>query len=526
MAALTVSQCLGMLLEDPDSQVALDGLLDALTSGKSERLGQEPIRLIEAARHGHAMRGESWTVGKLIELELEVGAKDPDREAAMWKELGRIRHDELLDDVGSRAAYEKAAALRPGDHEVQDALEQLAQVADNWKDIAKRFSDEAENASDPNLRTSLLVRAASLIWQYKKRGRDKEVDALFREALESDPSDTRAALLYEQTLRAREEWAENAKILLNAAESAKNRDEKLNLYIRAARVFRARLHDRERAANCYERVLDFSPGQPEAMSFLVAYFTEKEEWDHLVAVYEDALRSRQKVDSEQGILLQLGMVQWRMRAKPEDAEPYFARLRKFDPAHPAMLDFYREYLGKSGDEARLLTILGDAQRTSSDTGNKLKLAIEVARAAQDNPATLERGIDAWKAVQRLDPENSEAQGALVDLYRRAGKWNALVEALKADLESKREGSVESRVAILREMVAVYRDRLNLDVMVINTYNAILQILPDDEEALGSLSSTYESLGRWNDLIQVLTRQADATTNNARKVDLYTRVANL
>ncbi len=427
MAPLTVSNYLGLLQEDPDNQQAVDGLRTAISNGESP--GESPVRLLEMARMQHEQRGELRAAAWLIELEAPLISDDPDLEAALFKELGRIRHEELLDDEGAKGAYLRALALRPNDHEVQEAIEQVDQAASNWKEIARRFVEEADDASDASLKTSLLTRAAALIWQYKKRGRDKEVDKLFTRALDADPASTRAARLFAETLRVRERWDELASVLVAAADHARNRDEKLQLYLRAGRVFARRLGDRDRAGSCYERVLDFSPGHEESLRFLVEYFTEREEWDHLVALYEDALRSRQKIESEQGILLQIGMVHWRIRSSPDQAEPYFNRLRKIDPAHPGMLAFYREHLGHK-DDARLLTILGDAQRVAKDSSQKLALAIEVAHAAQVDDSTVERAIDAWKAVQRLDGTNAEAQIALRDLYRRGEKWNALVELIK------------------------------------------------------------------------------------------------
>ena len=85
-----------------------------------------------------------------------------------------------------------------------------------------------------------------------------------------------------------------------------------------------------------------------------------------------------------------------------------------------------------------------------------------------------------------------------------------------------------KVALLRQLIPIYRDkaRLGLDVMVINTYNAILTADPSDGEALEALASTYEATGRWNDLIGVLTRKAEASDDGAQKVELYLRVANL
>ena len=67
----------------------------------------------------------------------------------------------------------------------------------------------------------------------------------------------------------------------------------------------------------------------------------------------------------------------------------------------------------------------------------------------------------------------------------------------------------ARVARLFEVVEIYRDRLRLDVMVINTYNAILKLDPDNQRATDELAAKFRTLGRWNDLIAILTRKCEA-----------------
>ena len=526
MAPLTIANYLGQLQHDPDDQSVFEALREAVTSGDPEILGDNPIRLLEVARTQHEQRGELRAAAWLIEVEAPLIQGDPDLEVALLKELGRLRHEELLDDSGANEVLRRALELRPDDGDVRDTLDQVEQAASNWQQIAQRFVEEAEHASDSSLRTSLLARAASLVWQYKKRGKEKEVDRLFRAALDADPAATQAARLYAETLRIRGQWDALATVLRDAADHAHNRDEKLQLYLRASGTFARRLGREEDAAACYERVLDFAPGHEEALGYLVDYFTEREEWDHLVALYEDALRARQKLESEQGILLQLAMVHWKVRQRPADAEPYFTRLRKIDPAHPGVLAFYRENLGESDEDSqRLLTVLGDALRVA-DADQKPALAIELARAAHASDTTAERAIDAWKAVQRFDPSNQEARTSLRELYGRAGKWNALVELLKQEVEALGPDEVDERVAILREMVPIYRDELELDVMVINTYNAILHHEPRDREAMHALAATYEGMGRWNDLIQVLAKQAESETNPEKKVATLMRIASL
>jgi tetratricopeptide (TPR) repeat protein len=526
MASPTLTNYLAELAEDPDDSRPYETLREALTERNPAILGDDPVRLLELARMQHEQRGEARAAAWLIELEGSLVNDDPDLAAALYKELGRLRHEELLDDAGAKSAFERALAIRPNDAEIRAAIEQVDLTANNWKEFAKRFVEEADDASDATLKTSLLVRAAGLLWQYKKRAREKEVDKLFRAALDADPAATKAARLYAETLRQRERWEELGQVLLQAADQAKSRDEKLHLYVRAARTFARRLSNPELAARCYERVLDFVPAHEEALGYLVDYFTERQDWDHLIALYEDALRSRQKLEHEQGVLFQIAMVHWRIRQKPQEAEPYFARLRKIDPAHAGMIGFYREFLRDAPDPQRLLTILTDALRVSNEEGQKRELAIELARTAERSESTIERAIDAWKSVQRIDPQSNEARSALKALYRRAEKWNALVELLKQELDAVPADAVERRIGILREMVAIYRDALGLDVMVVNTYNAILQLVPDDKESLDALAATYESMNRSNDLIQVLTRQAEIAKSPAEKVSTLMRVANL
>lgn len=532
MASLTVGNYLGMLQEDPEAKDALDGLAALLGDGESSAASgtvpapDETVRLLEAARSAHEQRGEFLAAAHLLELEANLHRAEPDFEATLRMELGRIYAEELLNDEAAKTAYARVLELRPNDPEVEDLLEQMAQAADNWRKLSKRFVDEAQEASDATLKTSMLVRAASLVWQHKKRGREKETDALFEQALAADPSSTRAARLFAETLRQRERFSDVVRVLHAAAEHARSRDEKLVLYMRTARVALARTGQGDVAKECYRRALDFDPSNEEALRYLVGAYTESESWDELVALYEEALRSRQKLESEQGILLQLGMVHWRIRSEAEQAEPYFARLRKIDPAHPGMLEFYRAHLAGDEDPHRLLTILGDAQRTTKEEGLKRTLAAEIAQVAERDESTTERAIDAWKSVQRLSPEDPEPRAHLRTLYAKAEKWNALVELLKYELERLGEDARGEKIALLREMVGIYRDHLHLDVMVINTFNAILELAPDDEEALRALSETYEGMGRWNDLIQVLSRQADATEDAAHKVDLLSKVASL
>jgi tetratricopeptide (TPR) repeat protein len=523
---LRLSQYIAALEIDPDDPEILAGIRRIIADRDSDLLGDEPERLLELARQSHELRGEYATVARLIDAEIQLVAEDRLLAASLYKELGRLRAEYLLDPSGAKEAYDQALAHKADDPEVLDALRRLEQAEASWKKFARRFVEEAESATDVSLKASLLLRAACLAWENRRKGKSREVDRLFAKVLEIDPGNLRAALLYEHTLREREEWKDLAQHLLDTAEVVRDKQDRVPLFLRAARVLARRLHDKNRATACYERVLEAEPGNAEAMAFLTERFTENQQWDHLVTLYENALRVPQKLDVEQDILVQLGTVHHKMRGRPGDAEPYFARLRKLDAAHPVILEFYRSYLREQGDLERLLRVLLDAQRVVGEPPRRVALAVEAAQLAQSTQGMGERAIEAWKSVQRLDPHNAEAARVLKELYAKSEKWNALVEVLKTQIDSTPDSQLPHKVELLRELAIVYRDRLRLDGMLINAYNAILRLDPHDRETLDALANKYRELGRWNDLINVLIWDAEASADIAHRVAIYLQVAQL
>jgi tetratricopeptide (TPR) repeat protein len=523
---LKLSNYLGILRDDPHDDEAFAGLKALVQSRDAARLGDQPVRLLEIARGAHEARSEPVAVARLLEAEALLVAGDADFEASLWKELGRLRAEQLLDPHGALEAYQRAATLRRGDAEVTDAIKRIEQAEANWGKFVKSFTDEAETAGDVALKSSLLVRAACLVWQYKKKGREKESDKLFENVFAIDPGNARAAQLFEHTLRERKDWKALAGHLVASAERVPDARDRMCFSLRAGRVLSRQMNDAEGAASAYRGVLVVEPANEEAMTFLAAQYTAAERWDDLVKLYEGALAVPQKIDAEQGTLLQVGMVHWRMRGRAEAAEPYFARLRKLDAAHPAMLSFYREYLGGRGQVDALLALLADAQRVAGDPAVKLELALELAQTAEQHPNLTDRAIEAWKLVQRLDPRNEKAGSVLKRLYTTAEKWNALVEVIKAQVEATPDSQRDRKVGLLRELLMIYRDRLSMDGMVINTLNAIAKLVPGDRSTLDDLAAQYESMGRWNDLIGVLSADAESQTDKARKVEMLLRVASL
>ncbi len=410
MSAKTIKSALGLLQDDPDSGPTWQKLREEVETDPG-MTPDELAKLLEAARRVYEGRREYEPVQKLLEIEL-VAARGTSRERSILAELARVLDEDLMDDAGARAAYERLLAGDPKDADAGDSLDRTNAKRSKWRELLERYVQEAQGAGDPAFRSSLLVSAAEVVFRYGRNDNEKEpldrIVALLREALHLDPKNRRAEMLLERMLRDGGRWDDVAQALERFANEATQKDEKIAGWLRLARTFAKKLKSADRAAAAYERVLDVAPSNAEATSFLADHFTSREMWEHLVALYEGQLSSgalRGK-DEESGATLQIAMVHWRMRNRPEAAEGWFERLRKLDPAHPGMLSFFREWCTARGETARLATIFGDAQRATPDGPERGALVAEVAKLAEDG-ANAQKAIEQWRAVLRQDPRNKE-----------------------------------------------------------------------------------------------------------------------
>lgn len=531
MTVDSIRVVLGRLQDDPGREQAWQELAEIVTAPASAS-DVEVHRLLEQARARHEQRREWSSVARMLEMEVALVAGQPE-ELAMQAELARIADEELFDAARARGLYERLgvlAAERGASHPLAEKasswLEDDAAKREKWESLYDRYLAESESTDDVGFQAGLLVGAADVAYRYAGDKVDATVIAdLVERAVLLDPRARRAIALAERSLAAdpaAPQSARLAKLLSAVLDRGASKDDRVAAGIKAARLY-AQLGEAERATEAYEKVLDLAPGQPDALSQLAEAYTRAEAWDHLVALYEDQLKAGGRPEGELGLLLQIAMVHWRMREKPEEAEPYFERVRRGEPTHAGMLAFYRERCTAQEDKPKLLAVLTEAQRATSDAELKRELAAEIAQLAeaQDNAV---KAIEQYKTILKADPDDVSARDALKRLYAQTNNHPALIDLYRHELERLGADDVPARAAVLRELATIHRDRHRNEQALIQTLAQLVQLDDKDESSLRELVQLYESLGRFRDLLGAQQRLAELSADPSERAELYRAVA--
>ncbi len=501
---------LAVLEHDPDDSQALESLAQAARGAQS---APRENRFAQA-RKVLATRGRPDAVVALLDAEL-AASDNVDRKADLQIERGLTLDGELLDVPAARAAFAATLELRANDAMALEALDEIRVAEANWQKFAAKFVEEAQSSTDRSLATQLYVSAAEAYVRFAPNA--PEAEQFLKKALEIEPKNGKAAFHLARLLRRAKRWDELAELLDARADRAPANDDKIGALIALSELVRT--SNPARAEKALRRVLQLDPTHPRALRFATDAAASSGDWPAVVAAYQAALRARPG-NEDVGMLLQIAMVLWKHVGDLDQAEEYFRRIRKVEATHPAALEFYRSYYTAKGETGKLMTMLKQVQGGSGPVSAELAELAE----AQNNP---EKAIEAWKQHLRTDPASVQARAALKRLYRRTEKWNALLDLMKDEVDRLGDGDVAGKVARLFEVAEIYRDRLKLDVMVINTYNAILKLDPENQRAGDELAAKFRALGRWNDLIAVLTRKSEApNVPDDDRVKLLREVADL
>ncbi len=515
---------LGQLQADPELPNVWDELDELL--GATEP-ASELQHLVRSAARGHRQRGESAPAARLLRHSARLAVAPEDRISVLWERVEVLR-DELWDEAATIEALTELSELESEAAAAQQQLAEHRERLESAGDLARTYAEEASGASDDVYRSSMLMRTAEMLLRFSPKDVEEAILERLEQAVRLDATNAQAGRMLELLHRRSARWDDAARVLERLASRSADQSVRASAAVRLARLYRYRLTDNERAAVAYERLLKEQAGAAEAMEFLANLYSGEERWDELVALYERELKSKDLANPETlGDMLQIAMLHHRMRGRPEDAEPWFERIRKLAPSHEGMLGFFREHCARLGDEARWLEILRGAARGMNDGKDKAALVTELAELAEKQ-TNAQSAIEQYKVVLRQDPDNDTARDALKRLYQATQGFNPWIELLRQQLERTPTEDLARRLAILREVADVYRQYLHNDNSLVTVLHQIVQLDEkldaNDVGELRELVALYDKLGRHRELLTFQLKLAEVTPDTEEKSTLFRSAA--
>jgi len=475
-------------------------------------------RVLDRAMTMLEQLGELRFAARLLQAKA-AGEDDPDRAADLWLRLAYALRT-LGELARALEAFRRAASCdnAPGKTAKKEVerVEALMEKARDALDAARK-----EGASDADAK----VRLGRMILSLEPG--DVEGGDLLLEAFLAEPGRADLVPYLLDALSEAGRWDDLLEVLRARSDAAADDAERAELLVERFRVRLLHQDDQDGAEGLLDQIHQVAPGVRHVVRAVADAWAELDEWEKTFELYERARKQTTRREEERYFLEAEAVLAWRRIEDRDRAEKLFRRIRSIDPKNSTCLRFYEEYYEEAEDWRKLYTTLSTRQSLSPDSV-KRDILLRMAALADERIGSPDRAIDALKKVLIIEPTNDEAAERLQTLYRREGKWHALVDFLDGQVGKIGEDKVADKAALLWRIHEIYSapDKQSIPEMELSTLKRIVQVDPGDVKALGLLAERYRESRRWSALAEVLQGQADHSGDSGERRSLLGELAEL
>ncbi|MGH7285439.1 MAG: tetratricopeptide repeat protein, partial [Polyangiaceae bacterium] len=492
-------------------------------------------------------RTERWTdligvIARRIDQAIE-----PDAREQLLVATANIYDERLQNPIEAVASYRKVLELDPANTRALAALDALFVRQKMWSELADNLEAQLSLAQTDEEQLALMLRLAAL--RETEMNQVEQAIEGYRSVLERDPSNGQALAALERLGQNEEYELQIADLLeplyrhlgevqkligVHEVQVRQSNDvtRRVELLHQIAQLYEDAAGNLDASFATYARALKEDPANEGTQQSIDRVARATNRFADLARVFETLAASlAEKVDDEPDaaeLASTLTMMSARVYetdlGNVDTAIALYARVLEIDPQSLAAAQSLERLFQQTERFADLSTILQRKADIVDELPEKKEALFQAAAIEEDILERAEAAIAVYNKVLELDTDDVRALDALIKRYLGLSRWGDLltIYAKKADLVV----DPEEKKSIYYQVGAVYERELGDVQNSIDTYQKILELDPDDLQALSRLDVLYERAKNWQELLSVLTRESEMTADPNEAISFQYRIAEL
>ncbi len=474
----------------------------------------------------------------VVERRIEQTNDVRDRES-LYGTMAQIYDERLGRPEDAVAAYKKVLELDPGSERALKALDDLFTRQKMWADLAENLEAQFALATTDDAQLALMLRLAAL--RESEMGMVDVAIEGYRQVLERAPTNAQAlaalerlgkdpkyeltiADLLEPLYRHIGDWEKLVGVHEVQVRRADDATRRVELLHQIAQLYEDAAGNLGSAFATLARALREDPANESTQQQLDRVARATGRFADLASTFEELASQIEDPALASALYMTSAKVQENDLGSIDLAIGLYRRVLEIDPLNlPAAESLER--LFRASERYQDLSIILQRKSEMLEEPHETKDALfQAASIEEDVLNRPEAAIAVYNKVLEIDGDDVRAVDALIRRYLDLSRWQDLlsVYAKKADLVA----DVDEKKAIYYQVGAVYERELGDVPRAIDTYTKILELDPDDMQALSRLDVLYEQAKNWSELLSVLTRESEMTGDANEAISFQYRIAEL
>ena len=449
-------------------------------------------------------------------------------------------YDEMLGNPEEAInCYREILGISPNDLSVLKSLESIYSRLERWNDLADNISSQIAIASSPMESIGMRIRLAQI--REQKMGEVESAIEIYKEILTEEPSNEKAIESLERLVSLKEYELQVAEILepiyresrdpqkiifldgifvKHSQDSART----IALLKEMAELYEIAMDDPSKAFETLSKGLILDPYDSQMVSSLERLARVSNSEEKLLNVYEDAIQKVQ--DSELKVFLhkKAASLCESEIGSPQKAVSHFKSILELDPGNMEAIESLERIFSSNEDYSNLAEIYEQKAKLVTDAHERKELFLKSAQIHEEILDDVHRAIRIYSSILEDDPEDLQVIEKISSLYSGLKMWNEFIEVYKKKAEIVFDP--EEKKKVLTEIGHVYLDEIKNIENAIEYFKKIIELDPDDREALKTLDSIFTNQGKWEDLLSVIEKEAELSMDPQETIELRFRLGSI
>jgi len=453
--------------------------------------------------------------------------KDSDERLAMYYRIAELAEEKLLDVPQAMDVYIRAVKEEPLDEKSGEEVERLAGLVDGgWEKLANAYADVLGMHEDSKVQRLTGGRLARTFEE--ELGDITKAEETYRYVLGVQPLDADALANLDRIYTSLEQWGDLAQVLEQRVKATTEPHELVELYARLGETYEENLGQVDDAVRAYRQIFDGLDKAHEGAIFALSrIYEQKEAWQELDTVYERELENATGDVQEAEIRAKIAHLASDRLNNPPRAIETWKRVLDLRGEDPEALGALANLYESAGQWAELCDVLEREFDIADSDDLRVQVLNRRSRIFLDHLGRDGQALTDYNRVLDLDYANVHALRAIAAIWRTRQDPNELVGALHAIVD-RATGVIEAEElkGTFRELGKTYGEVLGQQFEAADAWRKLLEVDPNDFEAMDALETIYRAQSQWPDVVSVKMQRADALADPQEKIGELLQVADI
>lgn len=465
-------------------------------------------------------------------------ASDIDQRLTLLRETALLYEEKLRNPQKAFEKFLEAFRTDPTRDLPREDIERVAPVVKGWDEVYQAYLKAIEDTVNPADVVDLRIQFGKVL---SATNRIDDAIEQYRAIYQDDPAHEAALIALDELYRKTENFRELLGIVQRRAELEADATERKRLTYDIARLWEEKLKDADQAVEAYRSIIiEYGDGEREAQNALDALYERQERHEDLAHQLEHRIDLGPKSDEELAALrYRLARVLETKLDEKSRALDLYREVLMLMPEHEGARSALEGLLqddALGGEAARILEPIfetyGEPKKLvnalevllnfSGDLEQRLDLITKIGEVYADQLADRKSAFNVYCRALREAPDNPGIFARIHGLAADEGCFSELVITIET-LAAEAEDAILSRDLWIKAAQIHDLQLGNIDAAV-GAYRKALARDPEDSETLGVLEVVFRRTERWRDLLDVLRRRVDLSSELEVKEELLAQMA--